>query len=158
MWFLSFIPDAWLHWFVHGVVLLGITLSVVGAIGKSIPIIAEYGFLVKIIGSVLLLVGIFFEGGYGVEMSYRMRIAEMEKKIVVAQQQSKEVNKQIEQKVIEKVKIIKEKEYANHQAIESNRNNINADCKLSDAAWMFYNRASQNGISSSSNKSVGTGK
>ena len=92
MWFLSFIPDAWLHWFVHGVVLLGIVLSVVGTIGKSISFIAEYGFIVKALGSILLLVGIFFEGGYGVEMMYRNKIADMQAKIKVAEQQSKSVN------------------------------------------------------------------
>jgi hypothetical protein len=158
MWFLSFIPDAWLHWFVHGVVLLGIVLSVAGTIGKSISFIAEYGFLVKAIGSILLLVGIFFEGGYGVEMSYRAKVAEMEAKVKVAEQQSKNVNKQIETKVVEKVKIIKEQENARMREIEKNRSVINFECKLSDAAWMWYNRASQNDLARSTNGSTTTSK
>ena len=158
MWFLSFVPDAWLHWFVHGVVLLGIVLSVVGTIGKSISFIAEYGFIVKALGSILLLVGIFFEGGYGVEMMYRNKIADMQAKIKVAEQQSKSVNEQIKTKVIEKVKIIKEQENVKMREIEKNRNSINADCKLSDDAWVWYNRASQNDLARSTNGTPTTRK
>jgi hypothetical protein len=158
MWFLSFIPDAWLHWFVHGVVFLGVVLSVVGAIGKRISFIAEYGFVVKMIGSLLLLFGIFFEGGYGVEMSYRAKIAEMEAKVKVAEQQSIDANKKIDQKINEKVKLIKDNVNANAKEIESNRSNINAECKLSDVAWMWYNRSSQNGLASGRANPNGTSK
>jgi hypothetical protein len=52
--------------------------------------------------------------------------------------------------VVETVKIIKENTNANNQAIEANRTAINSVCKLSDTAWMLYNRASQNGVAKSS--------
>ena len=153
MWFLSFIPDAWLHWFVHGVVLLGIVLSVAGTIGKSISVIVEYGFLIKSLGSILLLLGIFFEGGYGVEMSYRAKIADMQAKIKIAEQQSKEVNTKIETKIVERVKVIKEKTNGINIDIEKKRDSINAECKLSDDAWLFYNRSVKNVLANSTNKS-----
>ena len=149
MWFLNFIPDALLHWFVHGVLLLGLVLSVLGAVGKNISFIAEYGFVVKFFGSLLFVIGVFFEGGYGVEMSYREKIAEMQKEINLAKQQSKEVNDKIESKVIEKVKIIKEQTNEINQDIETKRNNINAVCKLSDDAWVLYNRATKNALAGS---------
>jgi hypothetical protein len=158
MWFLSFIPDAWLHWFVHGIVLLGIVLSVVGTIGKSIAFIAEYGFLVKALGSILLLVGIFFEGGYGVEMSWRARTNEMQKQIDVAQQKSKDANTKLSEALKQNGIIIKEKVIQNAKQIESNRTIINSECKLSDTAWMLYNGSIKNEMAGSTTRNPAASK
>ena len=98
------------------------------------------------------------EGGLQTELSYRERIAEMQKKIDIAQQQSKETNARIEQKVAEKLKNIKDNVNANHQKIEASRNAINAECKLSDTAWLLYNGATQNAVSGSTSKSTRTSK
>ena len=158
MWFLSFLPDSFLQWFIHGLVFLGVVLSIIGFIGKNIPLISNYGLIIKSIGSIMLIVGIFFEGGLGVEMSYRARIAEMQKKVAIAEAKSKEANADIEKKVAAKVKNIKDNVNANRQKIEENRTAINADCKLSDTAWMLYNRASQNVMAGSTSKSNGTSR
>ena len=158
MWFLSLIPDAWLHWFVHGIVILGIVLSVVGTIGKSISFIAEYGFIVKAIGSLLLLVGIFFEGGYGVEMMWRAKVNEMQKQIDVAEQKSKDANVELSKALKQKTIVIKEKVIQNAKQIESNRAVINSECKLSDTAWMLYNSSIKNEVSGSTTGNVTTSK
>lgn len=158
MWFLSLIPDAWLHLFVHGVVILGIVLSVIGTIGKSISFIAEYGFIVKAIGSLLLLVGIFFEGGYGVEMMWRAKAEEMQKQIDVAEQKSKDANVKLSQALKDKTIIIKEKVIQNAKQIESNRTVINSECKLSDTAWMLYNGSIKNEVAGSTTRNPATSK
>ena len=104
----------------------------------------------------LFVVGLYMEGGLQTELSYRERIAEMQKKIDIAQQQSKETNARIEQKVAEKLKNIKDNVNANHQKIEASRNAINAECKLSDTAWLLYNGATQNAVSRSTSESTRT--
>jgi hypothetical protein len=148
MWFLNFIPDLWLRWFVHGVVALGLIMYVIGYF-KSFPIIGSYADIARQLGTLTLLAGIWFEGGYGVEMSYRAKIAEMQKEIDSAKEQAKEVNDKIESKVVEKVKIIKEQTNEINRDIETNRDNINAVCKLSDDAWVLYNRATKNALAGS---------
>lgn len=158
MWFLSFIPDWLLTWVVHGTVIVGLFLTFGGALLKYVPFISSYARFANTIGGVLLLIGVFFEGGLGVEMSYRAKIADLQAKVKVAEQQSKEANKVIDQKVNEKVKKIKDNVNVNAKGIEANRSNINAECKLSDDAWMWYNRASQNGVAGSNTKSNGTSK
>jgi SMC interacting uncharacterized protein involved in chromosome segregation len=155
MWFLSFVPDAWLEWSIHALVLLGLLLGILGAIGKNIPFVSQYGTIVKAIGGLLFVVGVFFEGGYGVEMSYRAKVAEMQDKIEVAQKESKKENIRIQEKVVERVKIIKERADETNREIEAKRDIINAECKLSDDAWVLYNRATQNAISGSAGKSDG---
>jgi hypothetical protein len=157
MWFLNFIPDALLHWFVHGVVALGLIMYVIGYL-RNFPIVGPYAGISRQLGTLVLLFGIFFEGGYGVEMMYRAKIADLQAQIKVAEQQSKDANTKIEQKVNEKVKLIKDNVNANSKAIEANRTSINAECKLSDVAWLWYNRASQNELAGGSVKSNGTSK
>jgi hypothetical protein len=147
MWFLSFLPDWLLTWVIHGVVILGLLLTFGGALLKYIPFVNAYAAVAKQIGILLLVGGVWFEGGLDVELSYRAKVAEMQAKIEVAEQKSKDANVNIDNKVAEKLKNIKDNVNVNAKGIEANRSSINAECKLSDTAWMLYNRASQNGVS-----------
>lgn len=157
MWYLSFIPDSLLHWFVHGVVLLGILLSIVGAFAKEIPTIKPYGYIAKIAGIVLLVLGVYFEGGYGVEMSWRTKAEEFQSKIDAAEQKSKEASEELDKKLSASRSAIKDRVNANNKAIEDNRARINADCRVNDIAWMLYNRSLENRVSGSSVTVTGEG-
>lgn len=152
MWFLSFIPDAWLQWFIYGLLSFGVLLYVIGFL-KNLPIIGPYAGIIRQLSIIIIIVSVFFEGGYGVEMSYRAKIAEMENKIKIAETQSKEVNVKIQTKIVERVKIIKEHTDETSREIEKNRDAINAECKLSDDAWLFYNRTVKNVLARSTTKS-----
>ena len=141
MWFLSFIPDWILQWAIHGLVILGLLLTFVGSIVKFIPVIQPYALVGRQLGIVLLVVGVFFEGGYATEMSYRARIAEMQAKIKEAEIQSAKANEKLAAEVSKNKELIKEKVNRNAKDIEAKREAINAECKLSDDAWVLYNRA-----------------
>jgi hypothetical protein len=149
MWFLNFIPDTWLHWFIHGVVVLGIILSFVGTIVKNISFIGIYGTFIKVLGILLFIAGVFFEGGYGVEMSWRTRSSDLQQKIDIAEKQSDDLKNQLDKKVSQKTIIIKEKVDQNAHDIEEKRIEVNNGCTVSDDAWMFYNRAVTPKISNS---------
>lgn len=159
MWFLlSFVPDWFINYFVHIIFGAGVVGIIVGAFLSKVPFVSQYGFLIKIVSNILFVVGLFLEGGLQTELAWREKVADLQKKIEIAQQQSKETNAKIEQKVAEKVKNIKDNVNANRQIIEENRVVINAECKLSDTAWLLYNGASQNALAGSSSKSTGTSK
>jgi hypothetical protein len=159
MWFiLSFIPDWFINYFVHIIFSVGLTGIIVGAFLSKVPFVNQYGVLIKIASNILFVVGLFLEGGLQTELAWREKVAELQAKIEVAQQQSKESNAKLEKKLAEKVNTIKDNVNANRQTIEENRASINAECKLSDTAWLLYNSASQNAFPGSSINSVGTGK
>ena len=147
MWFLSFIPDWILQWAIHGLVILGLLLTFVGSLVKFIPVIQPYALVGRQLGIVLLVVGVFFEGGYATEMSYRARIAEMQAKIKEAEIKSAKVNEKLANEVSKNKELIKEKVNRNAKDIEAKREAINAECKLSDDAWVLYNRAIEPKIS-----------
>jgi len=141
MWFLNFIPTELLQLAIHGVVALGVILSLAGAFASRIAFIGQYGIAAKVLGSVLLLLGVFFEGGYGVEMSYRLRTQQLQAEIATAEKKSDDLQKALSVKSKQKTIIIKEKVAENAKDIEANRIVINNGCTISDDAWMFYNRA-----------------
>ena len=155
MWFLSFIPDWILQWAIHGLVILGLLLTFVGSLVKFIPVIQPYALVGRQLGIVLLVVGVFFEGGYATEMSYRARIAEMQAKIKEAEIKSAKVNEKLAAEVSKNKVLIKEKVNRNAKDIEAKREAINAECKLSDDAWVLYNRAVEPKVSRSSSSANG---
>jgi hypothetical protein len=147
MWFLSFIPDWILQWAIHGLVIIGLILTFIGSIVRFIPVIQPYALVGRQLGIVLLVIGVFFEGGYATEMSYRARIAEMQAKIKEAEIQSAKANEKLANEVSKNKELIKEKVNRNAKDIEAKRQAINAECKLSDDAWVLYNRAIEPKIS-----------
>jgi low affinity Fe/Cu permease len=155
MWFLSFIPDWILQWAIHGLVILGLVLTFIGSLVKFIPVIQPYALVGKQVGIVLLLIGVYFEGGYGVEMSYRARIAEMQAKIKEAEVKSAKLNEKLTVEVGKNKELIREKVNRNAKDIEAKREAINAECKLSDDAWVLYNRAVEPKVSRSSSSANG---
>jgi hypothetical protein len=108
-WIISLIPDAVLNWVYWAIIAVGLTGVLAGWIGKFIPFYGNYVKILQPIGIVLLVLGVWLRGGYDVEMSWRAKVADVEAKIAVAEQKSQETNTVIEQKVVEKTKVIKGK-------------------------------------------------
>jgi hypothetical protein len=117
-WMISLIPDAVLSWIYWLIIVVGITGVVAGWLGKWIPFYGQYVRILKPVGIVLLVLGVWLRGGYDVEMSYRAQIAEMQKKVDEAKAESVLVNSGIEKEVVTKTKVIKEKGQVIYQYID----------------------------------------
>ena len=105
MWFLSFIPS----WYVHIIPLLALAIIFASMVLKVIPFVSTYYIPIRIIGFVLLLFGVFFEGGLYMNQEWTAKVKEMEEKIAVAEAKSKEENVKIVEKFIVKQNTIREK-------------------------------------------------
>jgi len=108
-WAISLIPDAMLNWIYWVIIAVGLTGVLAGWVGKFIPFYGNYVKILQPIGIILLVLGVWLRGGYDVEMSWRAKVADVEAKIAIAEKQSQETNTVIEQKVVEKTKVIKGK-------------------------------------------------
>ena len=106
---LNLIPDAMLNWVYWAIIAAGVTGVLAGWLGRWIPFYGNYVKILQPIGIVLLVLGVWLRGGYDVEMAWRAKVADVEAKIAVAEEKSKETNTVIEQQVIEKTKVIKGK-------------------------------------------------
>ena len=156
MWFLSFIPDGMLKLVVHGLVFAGLFLTFGGSFLKDIPVISPYVMIAKQIGIVMFVVGVFFEGGYATEVAYRTRIAEMQAKIKEAEIKSAQVNESLTVELNKTRSEIKDKVKQNAKEIQAQRQKIDADCRLSDTAWMLYNSSVEAKLSGSTTSTTGT--
>lgn len=114
MWLLHFLPDSVLLYVVNTILLLGaigsfLSFFVLHKVLNKFPALAPYHLLIQIVSAVLLVAGIYFKGGYGVEMEWRSKVADLEKQLEVAKEESKKVNTVIETKVVTQTKLVKEK-------------------------------------------------
>jgi hypothetical protein len=66
-----------------------------------------YGKVIKNVAGVLLIVGLYLEGGLGVEQDWRKKVAEMEAKVALAEQQSVKENVRIVEKIVKQTEYIK---------------------------------------------------
>lgn len=156
MWILHFLPDTFLLWFINAILLVGLSATVISFFLKYFPLLIPYATLIKFCGIVLLILGVWLRGGYDVEMSWRQKASEMQAKIDLLDKQLKETNKKLDEKLSNNRNVIKDKVNENSKAIQSNKNSIDAECRVNDTAWMLYNRAVENKVSRSSSTNVGT--
>ena len=108
-WMIGLIPDSVLSGIYWAIIAAGITGVLAGWLGKWIPFYGNYVKILQPVGIVLLVLGVWLRGGYDTEMAWRAKVAEAEARVAVAEQQSKETNTVIEQKIVEKTKVIKGK-------------------------------------------------
>ena len=108
-WMIGLVPDAALSGLYWLIIAAGITGVLAGWLGKWIPFYGNYVKILQPVGIVLLMLGVWLRGGYDTEMAWRAKVAEAEARVAVAEQQSKETNTVIEQKIVEKTKVIKGK-------------------------------------------------
>ena len=99
-------PAAALYW---AIIAAGITGVLAGWLGKWIPFYGNYAKILQPVGIVLLVLGVWLRGGYDTEMAWRAKVAEAEARVAAAEQKSQETNTVIEQKIVEKTKVIKGK-------------------------------------------------
>ena len=96
MWILHFLPDSVILWATNILLLTGVALTIAGFFAHRIPLVWQYQLPFKVLGVALLAAGVYFRGGYGVEMAWRERVAEVEAQLKLAQQESEQLNDRLE--------------------------------------------------------------
>ena len=141
MWMLAFIPDDLLYLAVIGIMFTGITLYALSFITRVLPPLIPYSGMIRILGSILTVVGIYFFGSYSTEMEWRAKVTELESKVAVAEQQSAEANTKIQTVVKEKIKYVKETRVVIQEHIKTVEAKIDSMCKVAPEAIDILNEA-----------------
>lgn len=108
MWILQFLPDALILWFCNILLLVGTVLTIAGFFIHRIPfpIIYQYQLLFKIAGVLLLVLGVYFRGGYAIEMQWRERVAQVEARLKEAEVRSATANEKIVTRTVKRTEYI----------------------------------------------------
>ena len=105
MWILSILPDAAIH-IIFG---LGILGTIAGFVLGFIPFVKTYQFAIQICSIIILVFGVYLEGGLADYKEWELRVKEMEAKVAKAEAESANKNTEIQEKVVEKTKVIRER-------------------------------------------------
>jgi hypothetical protein len=143
MWMLSFIPDALIALIVHIILAVGVIGFFVGSFASKFPFISAYGNIVKIVAGILLVAGLYLEGGIGVEQEWRNKVAEAEAKVKIAEEKAKQENVRIQTVYKDKVKIVKEQQIVIQERIKEVEKKIDAECKVAPEAIDLLNQAAR---------------
>ena len=105
MWLLNLMPD----WFYHLIVIVSILGLIVASVLKFVPFVSTYRLPIQVISALLLVFGVWMEGGIVNEAKWEARVKELEEKVKIAEEKSTEKNVEIQEKVITQTKVVKEK-------------------------------------------------
>ena len=105
MWILSILPDAAIH-IIFG---LGILGTIAGFVLGFIPFVKTYKLAIQIISLLVLVLGVYLEGGLADYKEWELKVAEMQVKVAEAEAKSSNANVEVQEKIVEKTKVIREK-------------------------------------------------
>ena len=147
MFLLHFLPDSFLQTIINLVLFAGLGATVIGFfLVGFIPGLRNYKTLIQVLGVVLLALGIYWKGGYSVEMEWRSRVNELQAKVDIAEAKSKETNTVIQERVVTKIKRVKEVQVKNKEIIKQVEKIINAECTVPKEAVDILNAAARNEV------------
>ena len=149
MWMMSFVPDDFLLYVINTILIAGavgsfLTFFALNRILRWFPAIAPYYLILQIISAALLVGGIYFKGGYSVEMAWREKVKEAEAKVAVAEEQSKELNIKLEEERKKKQKVKVEYYNTVKTEIKEVEKVINAKCEIDPQVNELLNKAATN--------------
>jgi hypothetical protein len=105
MWYLSLLPSI----VFHAILAAGLLFIFISMVLKVVPFISTYYIPIRIVGFVLFVAGVYFEGGLGIQAAMIEQVKEMEAKVAAAEAESKQANVKIQEKVVYKQQIVREK-------------------------------------------------
>jgi thiol:disulfide interchange protein len=143
MWLLNFIPDAIIVLAIHLTTAVGLLSLILGSVAGFIPWLKAQAGLLKIVGVIILLIGVYFEGGIGVELSWRERARALEEQIAAAEQKSGESNVIVQTKYLDRVKVVKQTQEVMVEKIREVEKLVDAKCDVAPEAIIILNEAAQ---------------
>ena len=105
MWMFNLMPD----WFYHLIVILSILGLIVASVLKFVPFVSTYRLPIQVISVLLLVFGVWMEGGIVNEAKWEARVKELEEKVKIAEEKSTEKNVEIQERVVTQTKVVREK-------------------------------------------------
>ena len=103
MWILHFLPESLILFVTTSLLLAGLVITSIA----FLPVLAQYRIPTQVLGIALLVAGVYFRGGYSIEMEWRERVAEMEQKVAEAQAESQKVNETVKTRVVTKTQVVR---------------------------------------------------
>lgn len=143
LWLIHYLPESIILLVTSIILGLGFAITILSWATKYLgnTFLLMYRLPIQVVGNLLLVLGVYFHGGYRIEMEWRARVDEAQRKIQEYESRVPEVNERVVVKYKTKVQVVERKVVDNKKHNTSHETAINQDCTLSDSAIESYNRA-----------------
>lgn len=91
----------------------------------------------------MLVAGLYFKGGYSVEMEWRDRVREMEAKVAESEAKSEQANADLSKALKQKTKIVKQVQVVVKEKIVREAAKMDATCTVDSTAISILNEAAR---------------
>ena len=121
MWIFEWLPDA----VTHIIFLVGAVGVFAGFVLTFIPFVKQYKLAIQIASIFIFALGVYLEGGLADNKEWIAKVKELEGKLAVAEEKSKTENVKIEEKIVTKTNVIKQKgndivQYIDREVVKNN--------------------------------------
>lgn len=121
MWIFEWLPDA----VTHIIFLTGALGVFAGFVLTFIPFVKQYKLAIQIASIFIFALGVYLEGGLADNKEWTAKVKELEGKLAVAEEKSKTANVIVEEKVVTKTNIVKQKgqdiiKYVDREVVKNN--------------------------------------
>lgn len=121
MWIFEWLPDA----VTHIIFLVGAVGVFAGFVLTFIPFVKQYKLAIQISSIFIFALGVYLEGGLADNKEWTAKVKELEGKLAVAEEKSKTENVKIEEKIVTKTNVIKQKgkdivQYIDREVVKNN--------------------------------------
>ena len=118
-WLLAFLPV----WIIHSLFFAGVAGLLIAFFVQFIPFVNTYRYLIKIVSSILLVLGLFLQGALSYKESTALAVAKLEAKLAKAEAKSQKTNVEIVEKIVTDTQVIRTKgktitEYVDREVIK----------------------------------------
>lgn len=109
MWLITFLPDAMVALVVYTIIAIGAGLIITSMLTRWIPAVAAYRTPLQVFGAIVLMFGIYLQGGRANEAEWQARVQELELKLAQSQVDSSKKNVEVQTQVVTKTRVVREK-------------------------------------------------
>lgn len=157
LWILDFLPDSIFVLITYALFGMGAALYVFSKLASWIPMFMAWRFPLELVGVAVLVAGSYFMGGAHNQARWIEKVRELEARLREAEAQSQQANVVIQERVVTKIKTIKEIEYVNREIIrEVAGQQLDNLCQLPVSSVVLHDSASQGQVAGGAASTDGT--
>jgi len=156
---LHFIPVSWYGMFVHIIFAVGLVMYIIGQFSHKVQSFTTSGILLglvdqvtpyvvmlRTIGVVMMLVGIYYEGSYNSEVYWQSKLQDLQNKVQIAEKRATDANANIQTRIIYRTKVIKTNTEKQKEVLKESAQKIDSECKVTPEAVDIINSAAKGDV------------
>lgn len=139
MWIIQILPN----WVFHTLLAVGILGTIAGFLLDTIPLIKRYALAIKIISPIILSLALLLEGALLDNLTWQLKVKEVEAKMAKAEAESAQANTEIVEKTNTKIAKQKEKTLIVKQYIDREVTKYDSQCIIPNEFIKAHNDAAE---------------